>query len=78
MLTYEIHPILCDDIQNGGDTFKGDTFKVEDFTYDEANYFGGDTFKVVTKATKIVMNLYLSSIQKAPFITVIMLTLYTC
>jgi hypothetical protein len=46
MLTYEIHPILCDGI----------------------HYIDSKKFKVA-KATKIIMNLYLLSIQKAPFIT---------
>ena len=55
MLTYEIHPIPCDDI----------------------HYIDSQPFKVA-KATKIVMNLYLLSIQKAPFIIVTMLTHYKC
>ena len=55
MLTYEIHPILCDDIR----------------------YIDSQPFKVA-KVTKIVMNLYLLSIQKALFKTVTMLTPYKC
>jgi hypothetical protein len=55
MLTYEIHPILCDDVY----------------------YIDIQLFKVA-KATTIVMNLYLLSIQKAPFIIVTMLTHYKC
>jgi hypothetical protein len=55
MLTYEIHPILCDAIR----------------------YIDSQPFEVA-KATKIVMKLYLLSIQKAPFITVTMLTHYKC
>jgi len=55
MLTYEIHPMLCDDI----------------------HYIDSQPFKV-TKTTKIIMNLYLLSIQKVRFITVTMLSHYKC
>ena len=55
MLTYEIHPILYDDI----------------------HYIDSQPFKVA-KAIIIVMNLYLLSIPKAPFIIVTTLTHYKC
>jgi hypothetical protein len=56
MLTYEIHPIMCDDI----------------------HYIDSQPFKVAKAPSIIVMNLYVLSIQKAPFIIVTMLIDYKC
>ena len=59
MLTYKIHPILCDDIH-----------------YIDIHIL----YMIILQnsPSKIVMNLYLLSIQKAPFMTVTMLTHYKC
>jgi hypothetical protein len=44
---------------------------------DDIHYIDSQPFKVA-QAIKIVMNLYLLSIQKTPFVIVTMLTHYKC
>ena len=83
MLTYETHPILCDDIHY----IDSQPFQVAKdywflFCFIKMKYWF-DTHILYTMILQnspsiIVMNLYLLSIQKTPFIIVTMLTHYKC
>ena len=79
MLTYEIHPILCDDIHYIDSQPKDYWFL---FSFIKIKYLF-DThilYMVILQNSPsiIVMNLNLLSIQNALFITVKMLTHYKC
>jgi len=53
------------------------TYEIQLILCDDIHDIDSQPFKVA-KATKIVINLYLLSIQKAPFVIVTMLTHYKC
>ena len=83
MLTYEIHPILCDDIHY----IDSQPFKVaKDYWFlfcfiKIKDWFDTHILYMIILQNSpyiIVMNAYLLSIQEAPFITVTMLTCYKC
>ena len=79
MLTYEVYPILCDDIHYIDSQPKDYWFlfcfmKIKDWFDTHILYM----IILQNSPSIIVMNLYLLSIQKAPFIIVTMLTHYKC